>query len=72
MRRSRLLHSITHAQPWRLAGEKVHSHKTNAPPPCAWRARRFVKYNGNLRGSEPVLEACKGNAYVTTTHVINS
>ena len=64
MRRSRLLHSITHAHPRHLVGEKGYAHRAGA--------RRFVKYNGNLRGSEPVLEACKGNAYVTTTHVINS
>ena len=33
---------------------------------------RFVKYNDLLRGFGPALEGCKGNHYVTTTHVINS
>ena len=33
---------------------------------------RFVKYNDLLRGFGPALEGCKGNTYVTTTHVINS
>ena len=38
------------------------------PPP-----RRYVKYNVNLRGSKgATLDGCKGNRYVTTTHVINS
>ena len=32
----------------------------------------FVKYNGMLRGFGPVLDGCKGNRYVTTTHAINS
>lgn len=32
----------------------------------------YVKYNDNLRGFGPALEGCKGNAYVTTCHVINS
>ena len=33
---------------------------------------RFVKYNDLLRGFGPALKGCKGNHYVTTTHVINS
>ena len=33
---------------------------------------RFVKYNDLLRGFGNALEGCKGNCYVTTTHVINS
>jgi hypothetical protein len=33
---------------------------------------RFVKYNDQLRQSGGVLEGCKGNKYVTTSHVINS
>ena len=33
---------------------------------------RFVKYNDLLRGFGPALEGCRGNRYVTTTHVINS
>eukprot|EP00966_Prymnesium_polylepis_P264640 6113469-Prymnesium_polylepis.1 len=32
----------------------------------------YVKYNVNLRGSGDALDGCKGNKYVTTTHVINS
>ena len=32
----------------------------------------FVKYNDLLRGFGPALDGCKGNEYVTTTHVINS
>ena len=35
-------------------------------------ARRYVKYNVNLRGFGAALAGCKGNRYVTTTHVINS
>ena len=30
------------------------------------------KYNDTLRGFGPALAGCKGNRYVTTTHVINS
>jgi hypothetical protein len=33
---------------------------------------RFVKYNDLLRKFGAALEGCKGNKYVTTTHVINS
>ena len=33
---------------------------------------RFVKYNDTLRGFGAFLASCKGNRYVTTTHVINS
>ena len=32
----------------------------------------FVKYNDLLRGFGAALEGCKGNAYVSTTHGINS
>lgn len=32
----------------------------------------FVKYNDLLRGFGAALAGCKGNMYVTTTHVINS
>ena len=32
----------------------------------------FVKYNDLLRGFGGALAGCKGNRYVTTTHVINS
>ena len=35
-------------------------------------SRSFVKYNDTLRGFGPALAGCKGNRYVTTTHVINS
>jgi hypothetical protein len=34
--------------------------------------RRFVKYNDLLRGFGDALDGCKGNKYVTTSHVINS
>ena len=34
--------------------------------------RRYIKYNVNLRGIGAALDGCKGNRYVTTTHVINS
>ena len=34
--------------------------------------RRFVKYNDLLRDFGANLEGCKGNKYITTTHVINS
>ena len=34
--------------------------------------RRFVKYNVLLREFGDALEGCKGNKYVTTTHVVNS
>jgi NLR family CARD domain-containing protein 3 len=33
---------------------------------------RFVKYNDTLREFGPALAGCKGNTYVTTTHVVNS
>ena len=40
---------------------------------CALRGlRRYVKYNDNLRQFGPALHGCKGNAYVTSCHVINS
>lgn len=40
---------------------------------CALRGlRRYVKYNVNLRGFGAALDDCKGNRYVTTTHVLNS
>ena len=32
----------------------------------------FVKYNDLLRGFGGALAGCKGNRYVTSTHVINS
>ena len=32
----------------------------------------FVKYNDLLRGFGGSLAGCKGNRYITTTHVINS
>ena len=45
---------------------------TRCPPPKSLTPRRYVKYNVNLRGFGAALDGCKGNKYVTTTHVINS
>jgi hypothetical protein len=42
------------------------------PATCLACARRFQKYNDSLRGFGPTLASCKGNAYVTTIHAINS